>query len=126
MGSNLHFFRYATTTGSDGGDDAARDREHAAHVKGGKNHGKLEPEWQTKYGKPPVGDPMRRPPTDQHSGSTGGTVPVSRAHGLGLSFRRDRDLAPELVDDDSRFYTWIWRELVDRGLLDLVVRLAVR
>lgn len=34
------------------------EREHAAHVKGGKVHGKVAPEWQAKYGKLPVGDPL--------------------------------------------------------------------
>jgi hypothetical protein len=37
------------------------DATHAAHVKGGKVHGKVAPEWQAKYGKPPVGDPMLAP-----------------------------------------------------------------
>jgi len=107
MGSNLHFFRYATTTGSAG---------ECPHCGGPDDHG----------------DDCRH---DHHGAfleligaarKTGVAVPFNRAHGLGLSYRRDRDLAPERVDDDSRFYTWIWLELVDRGLLELVARLAVR
>lgn len=98
--SNLHFFRYATTTGSD--DRADPSSPPAASV----NAVASQRVRRTK------GWGLELTAAD-HENQTGERVPFNRADGLGLSYR---------ADDDARFYTWIWHELVDRGLLELLAR----